>query len=66
LRFIAVLERALGREAEKEMLPLPPGDVPETCADIDAIMRDTGFRPSTPIEVGLPRFVAWYRDYHGV
>jgi UDP-glucuronate 4-epimerase len=66
LRFIAVLERALGREAAKEMLPLQPGDVPETCADIDAIARDTGFAPTTPIDEGLPRFVAWYRDYHGV
>jgi UDP-glucuronate 4-epimerase len=66
LDFIAVLEAELGQTAEKELLPLQPGDVPETAADISAIQRDTGFTPSTPIAIGVPKFVAWYRDYHGV
>jgi len=66
MRFIAVLEEALGRKAEKNLLPLQPGDVPETSADVDDLMRDVGFKPDTPIEVGIPRFVAWYRDYYRV
>jgi UDP-glucuronate 4-epimerase len=64
-RFVAVLEEALGRKAEIELAPLPPGDVVATCADIDASRQDLGFEPKTPIEDGLPRFVAWYRDYNG-
>jgi UDP-glucuronate 4-epimerase len=64
-RFVAVLEEALGCKAEIELAPLPPGDVVATCADIDASRRDLGFEPQTPIEEGLPRFVAWYRDYNG-
>ena len=63
---IEVLERALGRTAQKIMAPIQPGDVPRTCADITDIERDFGFRPSTPIEDGIPRFVDWYRDYFGV
>jgi UDP-glucuronate 4-epimerase len=65
-RFVAVLEAALGRRAEIELAPLPEGDVIRTCADIEASTRDLGFEPRTPIEDGLPRFVAWYRDYHGL
>jgi UDP-glucuronate 4-epimerase len=65
-RFVGVLEEALGRKAEVHLAPLPPGDVVRTCADIAASTRDLGFEPKTPIEEGLPRFVAWYRDYHGV
>jgi UDP-glucuronate 4-epimerase len=64
--FVAVLEEALGRRAEIRLAPLPPGDVVRTCADIEASRRDLGFEPKTPIEQGLPRFVAWYRDYHGL
>jgi UDP-glucuronate 4-epimerase len=64
--FIATLERATGRKAIQEMAPMQPGDVVETYADISAIAADLGFAPTTPIEEGLPRFVAWYRDYHGV
>ncbi|MDX9741858.1 MAG: NAD-dependent epimerase [Gammaproteobacteria bacterium] len=63
-RFIAVLEDTLGMKAEKKLLPLQPGDVPRTYADIDDLTRDTGFRPSTPLEVGIPRFVEWYREYY--
>ncbi|MEQ8387382.1 MAG: NAD-dependent epimerase/dehydratase family protein [Alphaproteobacteria bacterium] len=66
MHFIEVLESALGRKAEKIFEPLQPGDVPETFADIEASRRDFGFDPRTTIEDGLPRFVAWYRDYYGV
>jgi UDP-glucuronate 4-epimerase len=64
MHVIATLERLLGRKAVLEMLPMQPGDVPATYADVDDLMRDVGFAPSTPIEAGLERFVAWYRDYH--
>jgi UDP-glucuronate 4-epimerase len=64
--FVNVLERALGRRAEIRLAPLPPGDVVRTCADIAASRRDLGFEPKTPIEVGLPRFAAWYCDYRGL
>ncbi len=64
-RFIGVLEDALGVKAVKNYLPLQPGDVPATYADVDDLVRDVGFRPSTPIEVGVAKFVAWYRAYHG-
>ncbi|MFD1624506.1 NAD-dependent epimerase/dehydratase family protein [Azospirillum griseum] len=65
-RFIDVLEDALGRKAVRSLEPLQPGDVVETAADIEASRRDLGFAPTTPIEVGLPRFVSWYRDYHKI
>jgi UDP-glucuronate 4-epimerase len=65
LRMIEVLEDALGRKAQRTLLPMQPGDVRATYADITAIQRDLGFRPRTGIEEGIPRFVAWYRDYHG-
>lgn len=64
LRFIEVLEDALGKRAEKNFLPMQPGDVLATAADISDLQRDVGFEPSTPIEVGLPKFVAWYRQYY--
>jgi UDP-glucuronate 4-epimerase len=66
LDFIAVIERALDRTAKKELLPLQPGDVPESFADITASRRDLGFDPKTTIEVGLARFIEWYKEYHGV
>ena len=62
--LIETLEAALGRKAEKNMLPMQPGDVPATFADIDALQRDVGFRPSTPIEAGVQKFVDWYKAYH--
>jgi len=62
--LIETLEKALGRKAEKNMLPMQPGDVPATFADIDALQRDVGFRPSTPIEEGVQKFVDWYKQYH--
>ena len=64
--MIGTLERVLGQKAEKRMLPLQPGDVPATWADVDDLTRDVGFKPSTPIEDGIRRFVAWYREYYGV
>ncbi|MDP6705391.1 MAG: GDP-mannose 4,6-dehydratase [Alphaproteobacteria bacterium] len=66
LHMIEVLEGALGQKAEKELQPMQPGDVKDTFADISAIEADLGFHPTTTIEVGIPNFVAWYRDYHGV
>ncbi len=64
--FIEVIETALGRKAQKEYLPLQAGDVPESYADIDTAQRELGFAPTTPIEVGIPRFIAWYKDYHKI
>jgi len=65
MEFIEVIEKALGREAKKEFLGLQPGDVPATYADVDDLMKDVGFKPSTSIEVGVERFVVWYKDYYG-
>jgi UDP-glucuronate 4-epimerase len=64
LRLVELLEQELGRKAKIELMPMQPGDVPETCADIDDLTRDIGFRPTTSIEDGVQKFVAWYRDYH--
>jgi UDP-glucuronate 4-epimerase len=58
-----ILEQKLGRKANKEMLPMQPGDVPTTYADVDDLVRDVGFRPATPIEDGIQRFASWYRSY---
>ena len=66
LDFIATLERALGRTAIKKLMPMQVGDVVSTYADIEAARRDLGFEPTTPISEGIPRFVAWYRDYHRI
>jgi UDP-glucuronate 4-epimerase len=62
--FIAILEGHLGREAKKNFLPMQAGDVPATYADVDDLMADAGFKPATPIEEGIGRFVAWYREYY--
>lgn len=64
LRFIEVLEQELGKKAEKKLLPLQAGDVPATYADVADLTRDVGFKPATPIEVGVKRFVEWYRNYY--
>jgi UDP-glucuronate 4-epimerase len=64
--FIAVLEGALGRSAEKRLLPMQPGDVLDTEADVAALVRDTGYAPQTPVHVGVERFVRWYRGYYRV
>jgi UDP-glucuronate 4-epimerase len=66
LDFIAVLEASLGRTAAKELLPMEPGDVATSFADIESARRDLGYAPTVPIAVGLPRFVAWYKSYRGI
>ena len=66
MRVVALLEQETGRKAVIDKQPMQPGDVRETCADISAIERDHGFRPTTTIDEGVPRFVGWYRDYHGL
>ncbi|MBP0021994.1 MAG: NAD-dependent epimerase [Cyanobacteria bacterium SBLK] len=63
--MIQTLEKCLGKTAEKNMMPMQPGDVPRTYADVDELMRDVGFRPNTPIEEGIQKFVNWYREYFG-
>jgi UDP-glucuronate 4-epimerase len=65
-RVVDLIEQALGRKAVKELVDMQPGDVPDTCADVDDLMREVGFKPATPIEEGVPRFVAWYREFYGV
>jgi len=64
LRFIELLEQNLGRSVEKNLLPMQPGDVPDTWADVSALRRDVGYAPDTSIEEGVARFVKWYREYH--
>jgi UDP-glucuronate 4-epimerase len=66
LRYIELLEENLGMKAERNLLPLQPGDVPNTYANVNSLIEDVGYRPSTPIEVGISRFVDWYRDYYEV
>lgn len=66
LDYIRVIEAACGRKAELVMKPMQPGDALETYADIEASHRDLGYQPATPIEVGIPRFVDWFRRYHGL
>jgi UDP-glucuronate 4-epimerase len=63
--YIEVLEDCLGRKAEKNLLPLQPGDVPDTSAEVTELMNDTGYRPDTSVEEGVRRFVEWYRRYYG-
>ncbi len=65
-RMIQVMEDAMGKKAERNYMPLQDGDVPKTYANIDALSNDIGFKPTTPIEVGIPKFVEWYRGYHGI
>jgi UDP-glucuronate 4-epimerase len=65
LRFIEMIEQAVGKEADLKMVPMQPGDVKETYADIAAVSRDLGFKPTTSLAAGIPLFVRWYRDYHG-
>jgi UDP-glucuronate 4-epimerase len=66
LRYIEVLEECLGRKAQKNLLPLQLGDVPDTWADVEDLVADVGYRPSTPVEVGVRNFVDWYLDYYKV
>jgi UDP-glucuronate 4-epimerase len=64
MQFIEVIEQTLGRTAKKNLLPMQPGDVPTTYADVDELMRDVGFKPDTPLELGIAKFVEWYRRYY--
>jgi len=64
LEVVRLMEEALGIEAKRELLPMQPGDVPATYADVDDLMREADFKPSTPIDEGIKRFVTWFRDYH--
>jgi UDP-glucuronate 4-epimerase len=66
MRYIEVIEECLGKEAEKNLLPMQPGDVPDTYADVSALSADTGYQPDTPIEDGVKKFVEWYREYYKV
>ena len=66
LRYIELLEKELGKKANLNMLPLQPGDVPDTYADVNDLINEVGYTPSTPIEEGIARFVEWYRDYYEV
>lgn len=65
LRYIEILEDCLGKKATKNLLPLQLGDVPDTYANVDALIKDVDYQPSTPIEIGVENFVRWYRDYYG-
>ena len=65
MKFISVLENCLGKKAKKNLLPIQPGDVPETFADMDDLAKDVDFKPATPIEEGIKKFVEWYREYYG-
>lgn len=66
MRYIEILEKNLGKVAEKNLLPLQPGDVPATFADVDALIEDVGYKPATPIENGIEKFVNWYKDYYKI
>ncbi len=66
IRFIEIIEECLGKKAKKNFLPLQPGDVVETYADIDELVKDIGYKPQTPVEVGIKRFVEWYKDYYKI
>ena len=66
MHFIEVLEKAIGREARKEFLPMQAGDVYQTYADVDDLIRDFGFKPETSIEEGLGKFAAWYKEFYNI
>ena len=66
MRYIEVLEQCLGRKAERILKPLQVGDVPDTFADVDELIADIGYKPDTPIEVGVRNFVGWFKSYYGL
>ncbi|MDY6849601.1 MAG: NAD-dependent epimerase [Thermodesulfobacteriota bacterium] len=66
MHLIETLEKALGKKAQKNLLPIQPGDVPATYADVDDLVQDVGFKPATPIEEGVEKFVKWYREYYKI
>jgi UDP-glucuronate 4-epimerase len=63
---IICLSEAVGKKAKRVLLPMQPGDVPATFANVDDLMRDVGFKPATDIKAGIKRFIAWFKDYHSV
>ncbi len=65
-RFIEIIEERVGKKAEKNLLPLQPGDVPATYANVDDLIDDVGYKPATPVEEGIARFVDWYQDFYNV
>src|SRR5688572_6618023 len=65
MRYIECIEEAVGKKAQKNLLPMQLGDVPETYADVDDLVRDVGYRPATPVDVGVRKFVEWYMSYYG-
>ena len=65
IRYIEVIEQCLGKSVHKNLLPLQPGDVPDTYADVDDLVRDLDYKPSTSVEVGIERFLQWYQEYYG-
>jgi UDP-glucuronate 4-epimerase len=65
MRYIQLIEENVGRKAKLNLLPLQPGDVPDTCADVEDLMSDVGYQPQTPVEAGVKNFVTWYRSYYG-
>jgi UDP-glucuronate 4-epimerase len=65
MHYINVIEAALGKKAEVNLLPLQPGDVPDTYADVQALIDDTGYKPDTTVEEGVQRFISWYLEYYG-
>jgi UDP-glucuronate 4-epimerase len=65
MRYIEILEECLGKKAEKNLLPLQPGDVPDTYANVDALVNDVGYAPATQIEDGVKKFAEWYLDFYG-
>jgi UDP-glucuronate 4-epimerase len=65
IRYIEVIEQRLGKTVQKNLLPLQPGDVPDTYADVDDLVRDLDYKPSTSVEVGIERFLEWYQEYYG-
>ena len=64
MEYVRILEIELGKEARKEFLPLQPGDVPNTFANIDHLVKDTGYSPSTSVEEGIRKFAVWYKDFY--
>ncbi|MND09119.1 hypothetical protein D3C83_322110 [compost metagenome] len=66
MRYIELIEQYVGRKAQLNLLPLQPGDVPDTCADIEDLTADVGYGPSTPVETGVRNFVAWFRNHYSV
>ena len=66
LEVVRLLEEAIGIKANRELLPMQPGDVPATFANVDDLMRDVGFKPATGIKAGIKRFITWFKDYHSV